>query len=79
MEMPLERQLTMEGLRREAARIHPHDLIAAYDFLLCHHMRTELLLEQAMRRVTELELREATMVNDNHRQWAQDLLADLGE
>lgn len=79
MEIPMERLLTLESLRREAAQMRPHELIAQHDFLLRHHMHTAHMLEQAMRRLAELELREAMAVNGEHMDWARQLLADLGQ
>lgn len=78
MKLPVERQLTLEGLRREAAQMHHHELIATHDFLLCHHIQTEFMLQQAMRRVAELELRHAMSVTSDHQAWAQELLDNLG-
>lgn len=37
------------------------------------------MLEQAMKRVAELELREAVTVQDHHLDWAREVLGELGE
>ena len=79
MEISLERQLTLEGLRREAAHMHHHELAAQHDFLLRHHMHTAHMLEQAMRRICELELREAMTVGSDHMAWARELREELGQ
>jgi hypothetical protein len=39
-------------------------------------MQTAYMLEQAMRRVAELELREAVNVQDHHFQWAREVLGE---
>lgn len=77
MELSLERALTLEQERRAAAQLHPHDLAAALDSLLVLYCQTHYMLEQAMRRVMELEIKESLSIGPDHHQWAEDVLQNL--
>lgn len=78
MEIPIEKELTLESHRRAAAHLHHHELVAVHDSLMVSYCHLGHILDQAMRRIAELEARDALCndVQDHHLQWARDLLAN---
>ena len=78
--LSLSSQIALEAARRAVPRMHRHDLEARLDSTLVALATTQNMLNQAMRRVAELELRE--IVNqppgDQHQAWAAEVLAGLG-
>lgn len=76
MNLPIERELTLTAHRRAAAHMHHHELVAIHDNLLVSYCHCSHMLEQAMRRVAELELREAVHVQDHHLEWAREVLGE---
>jgi hypothetical protein len=79
MKLPIEKELTLTTHRRAAAHMHPHELVAIHDSLLVSYCHCSFMLEQAMKRVAELELREAVNVQNHHLDWAREVLGELGE
>lgn len=79
MEIPLEKRLTLESHRRAAVKLHLHELQAVHDSLMVSYTHLAHMLNQAMRRVAELELREASQVEAHHHEWAREVLTDLGQ
>ena len=77
--LSLSTQLQLEAARRAVPRMHRHDLEARMDSALVDLANTQSMLNQAMRRVAELELRE--IVNqppgDRHQALAAEVLAEL--
>ena len=75
--LSLSSQIALEAARRAVPRMHRHDLEARLDSTLVALATTQNMLNQAMRRVAELELRE--IVNqppgDQHQAWAAEVLA----
>ena len=78
--LSLSGELTLEAARRAVPRLHRHDLEARLDSALVDLAYTQSMLNQAMRRVAELELREAISEPpaDRHHAWAAEVLERLG-
>jgi hypothetical protein len=77
MELPIERMLTLEKARRLIPRIELDDLRAIHDSLLVSYVHQEHILNQAMRRVAELEIQSPAMVGVEHENWARELYKEL--
>ena len=77
--LSLSTQLQLEAARRAVPRMHRHDLEARMDSALVDLAATQNMLNQAMRRVQELELREIVSQppGDRHLAWAAEVLAGL--
>lgn len=77
--LTLSTQLDLERGRRSIRRVHRHELEALADSLLVAHVSQQQIIRQAMKRVAELEAREA--IRDpapRHQQWAREVLGQLG-
>lgn len=76
--LSLETQLSQEHDRRRAAQMSREQLSALADRLICQLYRSDLILDQALRRVAQLEAERAlgqpVPARRRHFQWARDLL-----
>lgn len=72
-------ELALEAARRAVPRLHRNDLEAQLDSALVDLANCREMLNQAMRRVAELELREVISQppSDRHHAWAAEVLAGL--
>jgi len=77
--LTLGMQLDLERGRRSIPRLHRHELDALADSMLVQHFHQQQIIRQALKRVAELEAREA--IRDpapRHHQWAREVLGRLG-
>jgi len=73
--LTLSEEVALEAARRAVPRLHRHDLEARLDSALVDLAHCRSLLNQAMRRVAELELQQITaQPAERHRRWAAELL-----
>jgi len=67
-------ELALESARRAVPRMHRHDLEAQLDSALVDLANTREMLNQAMRRVMELEIAEISRQPSRHQNMAIRLL-----
>ena len=77
--LTLGMQLDLERGRRSIPRLQRVELDALADSMLVQHFHHQQIIRQALKRVAELEAREA--IRDpapRHHQWAREVLGRLG-
>lgn len=79
MELPPERCMSLEISRRQIPQLSPAELQAIHDSLLVALAHKDHMLNQAMRKVAELELRLFTCeTTETHQRWAREISHELG-
>jgi hypothetical protein len=80
--LSLSAEASREWDRHQAARLHRDQLCPLVDRLICNHYHHEVIIQQALKRITQLEvelmLAQSTPAAPGpaprHLQWAKELL-----